>query len=399
MRDINEIINFKSLRNRYFLPKYLREMKKLRIGGLSGGNSLNVITDGDVCFSSIISSIKSSKKSINLETYIFNSDNVGWMIAEELAKASNRGVEVNLIYDSVGSVQTKSKLFDFMKSAGIDIIEFHPILNLRKIFKINLRDHRKIMVIDGKTAFIGGMNIGKEYAGKKYNGDDWRDTHVKIEGPAVKDIQYFFMENFIRSGGLISDFASYFPELEKKDGKLIMILSSKTKKNIKPIKESYLSAIRNAKEYIYITNAYFVPDAKIYRALINSAMKGVEVCLILPRKTDIPIVRYAGMYLYKRFLKHGVKIYEYDHSVLHAKTAVIDGIWSTIGSANLDRRSVNYNLEINAVVLDQEFGNKMKSIFNKDLKKTKQLTLDHYERRSIIQFLIEWLSYRFRKLL
>lgn len=399
MRDINEILNFKSFKNRYFLPKYLREMKKLRIGGLSGGNTLNIITSGDVCFSLIISSIKKAKKSINLETYIFNSDNVGWVIAKELAKASSRGVEVNLIYDSVGSVQTNAKLFEFMKTAGIDIIEFHPIFNIRKIFKINLRDHRKIMIIDGKTAFIGGMNIGKEYAGKKYHGDDWRDTHVKITGPAVKDIQYFFMENFIRSGGSISDFASYFPELNKQDGKLVMILSSKTRRNIKPIKESYLSAIRNAKEFIYITNAYFVPDSKIYRALINSAMKGVKVCLILPRKTDIPIVRYAGMYLYKRFLKHGVKIYEYDYSVLHAKTAVIDGIWSTIGSANLDRRSVNYNLEINAVILDQEFGKNMKDIFEKDVQNSKQLTLERYERRSVIHFIMQWLSYRFRKFL
>ncbi len=399
MTDFNNILHLKSLKNRYFLPKYLREMRKLRIGGLSGGNTINVITDGDVCFSLIVSSIKKAKKSINLETYIFNSDNVGWLIAKELVKASARGVEINLIYDSVGSVQTNSKLFEFMKSSGIDIIEFHPILNIRKIFKINLRDHRKLMVIDGKTAFIGGMNIGKEYAGKKYQGEEWRDTHIKIEGPAVKDIQYFFMENYIRSGGIISDFASYFPELSKQDGKLVMILSSKTRRNIKPIKESYLSAIRNAKEFIYITNAYFVPDSKIYRALINSAMKGVDVCLILPKKTDIPIVRYAGMYLYKRFLKHGVKIYEYDYSVLHAKTAVIDGIWSTIGSANLDRRSVNYNLEINAVILDQEFGKKMKEIFNKDIFKSKQLTLEHYERRSVIHFVLQWLSYRFRKFL
>lgn len=399
MRKIESIGNLRKLKERYFLPKYLRDMKSMQIGGLSGGNSAEIIVNGDSCFTEFIREIKKARLTVNIETYIFNSDNVGWMIARELAKAAVRGVEVNLIYDAVGSIQSNAAIFSHMRESGVEIIPYNPPLGLKRLVNINLRDHRKILVIDGRTAFVGGINIGREYAGKKFKGGHWRDTHVRIKGPAVKDIQYFFMENFIRSGGYVKDFSAYFPDIKSADDKIVMILSNKSRRNKKPIKESYLSAIRNAKKYVCITNAYFVPDANIYRSLVRAAERGVEVSLILPRKTDIPIVRYAGMYLYKRYLRHGIRIFEYCDSVLHAKTAVIDGIWSTIGSSNLDRRSINYNLEINAVVLDQEFGCRMKEIFENDKKKSIELTIEKYRKRSIWRFFLEWFFYRFRKFL
>ena len=390
---------FKRLKNRFFLPQFLREMRKLKIGGLTGGNRVTVISDGDTCFSEFIAAIRTASESINLETYIFNSDEVGWEIARHLAEKARHGVEVNLIYDAIGCIQTSPEIFTFMREGGVEVLEYHPFLPWRKFWNVSLRDHRKILVIDGRIAFIGGINIGKEYSGKSYNGDNWRDTHLRIEGPAVRDVQFFFIENWYRYGGAIIENYRHFPVIEEVGKKLVMVLSSKSRKKIKPIKESYLSAIRFAKDSIFITNAYFIPDKKIYRSLIQAARRGVNVCVLLPGKSDIPIVKYASRFLYKKYLRGGIKIFEYAESILHAKTAVVDGIWSTVGSSNLDRRSFRKNLEINAIILDQQFGEEMERMFYRDLEKSSQLEPESWRRRSLYSYFIEWICYRFRNYL
>ncbi len=397
IKEIN--IKFKKLKNRLFLPKFMREMKRLRIGGLSGGNRLKLLTDGDSCFNEIIKALRSARSSINLETYIFNSDDIGWKIARLLVNKVKSGLEVNVIYDAVGCLKTSPAIMNLMREGGVELVEYHPFLPWRRFWNISHRDHRKIIVVDGKTAFIGGINIGNQFAGKKFNGKDWRDTHLMIEGPAVRDIQLLFMESWYKYGGAVIDTSSHFQNLREIDKKLVMILSSKSRRKIPPIKESYLSAIKFARHFIYITNAYFIPDPRIYRALIRAVRRGVDVRLLLPEKSEVPIVQYASRYLYKRYLKHGISVYEYTKTVLHAKTAVVDGIWSTVGSSNIDRRSFRKNLEINAIVLDQEFGRKMVYDFHKDLRNSVELKLDRWEKRSIIHFIIEWFFYRFRNFL
>ncbi len=245
---------------------------------------------------------------------------------------------------------------------------------------------------------MGGINIGSEYAGRKYGGASWRDTHVMVEGPAVKDIQFFFMENWYRNGGSVMNSSLYFPDIKDSGDRLLMVLCARSRRNVRPVHESYISAIKNARQSVYITNAYFIPDAKIYRSLVRAAERGVDVRLLLPGKSDIPFVKFASMYLYKRYLKNGIRIYEYQDSVLHAKTAVIDGIWSTVGSSNLDRRSFRKNLEMNVAVLDQDFGEELESVFMKDLERCREITLPEFQRRSLYLFLMEWLFYRFRNL-
>jgi len=390
--------SIRKLKNRFFLPRYMREMKKIGIGGISGGNSVTLISEGDAFFSRIISSIENAENSINLETYIFSSDSLGLIIAEKLAAKAAQGVEVNVIYDSVGSLKASSQMFTMMRNSGVEVIDYHPFVPWRKYWGISFRDHRKILVIDGAKAFIGGINIGKEYAGRKFGGGNWRDTHIMIEGPAVTDIQFFFMENWYRNGGAVMSSRLYFPEIRKTGQKLLMILCTSARRKVRPVHQSYISAIQNSRNSIYITNAYFIPDAKIYRSLVRSAERGVDVRLLLPGVSDIPFVKYASRYLYKRYMKKGIRIFEYAESILHAKTAVIDGIWSTVGSSNLDRRSFRKNLEMNAVILDQEFGEKMEQVFLNDIKKSKEITLNLFEKRSILEFFIEWLCYRFRNL-
>jgi cardiolipin synthase A/B len=311
--------SIRKFKNRFFLPGYMREMKKIGIGGISGGNSVTLITEGDAFFMRIISSIDSAEKSINLETYIFSSDSLGWIIAEKLAVRAAAGVEVNVIYDSVGSIKASSQMFAMMRSSGVEVIEYHPFVPWRRYWGLSFRDHRKILVIDGTKAFIGGINIGREYAGKKFNGGNWRDTHIMIEGPAVADIQFFFMESWYRNGGAVMSSRLYFPELKKTGHKLLMILCTNSRKKVKPVHQSYISAIQNSRNSIYITNAYFIPDARIYRSLVRAAEHGVDVRLLLPGVSDIPFVKYASRYLYKRYMRKGIRIFEYSESVLESE--------------------------------------------------------------------------------
>ena len=387
------------IKNRLFLPSFLREMKRLQIGGLSGGNRLKLITDGDTCFTEFLRAMRSAKESINLETYIFKSDDLGWRIAKLLAEKAGSGVEVNLIYDAIGCIGASPDLFNYMRDRGVEVIEYHPFFPWRRFWNISFRDHRKILVVDGRVAFLGGINIGREYAGKKFGGENWRDTHLRIEGPAVRDVQYFFIENWFRHGGAIGEGGRHFGSIAESGRMLVNILSHKSRKNRRPILDSYLSAIRYAKQHIYITNAYFIPDKRIYRSLMQAVKRGVDVRVLLPGKTDIPAVKYASSYLYKKYLKNGIRVYEFTGSVLHAKTAVIDGIWSTVGSSNLDRRSFRKNLELNAVVLDQDFGLTMEKVFMNDLRLSRELDLTKWERRPPAVYLLEWLCYRFRNLL
>ncbi|MBN2436679.1 MAG: cardiolipin synthase [Spirochaetes bacterium] len=381
------------------LPLYLKQMKKLNIGGFSSGNQVELIVDGAECYKKFYDAIDNAVSSINLETYIFRSDEAGWEIANRLAAAADRGVEVNLIYDAIGSIKTSRSIFNFMRAMGIEVIEYHPIFPWRKFWNITFRDHRKIMVVDGKCAFIGGLNIGNEYAGNLYTDEYQRDTHARITGPAVREIQFFFMENWFRNGGSVVDYSRHFPDVKKSGKKMVMILCTKSRRNVRPIHFSYLSAIDSARESISIANAYFIPDQKIYRSLCAAAKRGVSVKIILPSRYAMPVVKNAVRYLYRRYLRHGIEIYEYQDNVLHVKSAVIDCVWSMVGSSNLDRLSYRINLELNAVVLDEDFGEKMEKVFHDDLKYCQKIEIENIEKRSLWRLFVEWLCYRFRNIL
>ncbi|MGQ9844120.1 MAG: phospholipase D-like domain-containing protein, partial [Spirochaetota bacterium] len=293
----------KKIKNRLFLPRFLKTIKKFGISGFTGGNRVTLINNGDQFFDQLFNAINQAKQSINLETYIFNSDDIGWKLAKKLSAKAKKGIEVNVIYDAIGCINTSSSLFEYMKEMGIELIEYHPVVPWRRYFNLYVRDHRKLSVIDGSIAFIGGMNIGNEYVGAKFGGQNWRDTHLKIEGPAVRDIQYFFLENWIRQGGAFVDISKYFPVIKAIGDTIVMALTSQSRKRIKPIYQTYLAAIANARKYIYITNAYFIPEVRMMKGLIRAAKKGVDVRILLPAKSDIPLVQHASRYLYKRLLK------------------------------------------------------------------------------------------------
>jgi cardiolipin synthase len=356
------------------------------------GNRVTILKDGRETFPSMIEAIEGAFSTINLETYMFRSDNIGWRFGEILAKKASGGVEVNIIYDSIGSMDCGEDFLNFLQSYDVRLLEYNPIAPWKKGWKWVRRDHRKILVVDGKIGFTGGINIADDYADITERVKGWRDTHIKIEGPAVKELQKLFLSTWKRNAGD----KKYYPQLEEIGNTPVQIVGSRERKNRKAIKRAYIHAIKNAKERVYLTSAYFVPDRGIIRALHNACKRGVEVVLILPSVSDVKSVQYASRSLYSRLLSSGVRIYERGGEVLHSKTAVIDSEWSTIGSYNMDHRSYLYDLEVNAMIYGNEFGEKMKAMFLDDLGNCRKIDIEEWRNRPFIKKVIEMFCFRFR---
>ena len=348
--------------------------------------------DGPITYAAMFKAIENANDHINLETFFIENDEIGKRFSELLIAKQRSGVQVNLIYDSVGSSSTPSEFFKPLKESGINVLEYNPInpLNLRKGWQVNQRDHRKLLIIDGKVAFVGGVNISSVYSSgsfkkSKSNADvqPWRDTHLRIEGPVVIEFQKLFMTSWTQQKGDTLIVKNYFPDTANKGGEVVRAIGSSPEEPYSQIYATLISAINSAETQVNITNAYFVPDPKLLAALKEAVQRGVDVKLLLPEKTDSTMVFYASRSYYDELLKANVKIYERHGALLHAKTAMIDEVWSTIGSTNLDWRSFTNNQEINAVVLGQNFGTQMKILFENDLKLSKLITLESWRSRSI----------------
>ncbi len=359
---------------------------------LMTGNKVTLLLDGPSTYKSMFAAIQGAKKNINMETYSIEDDEVGRRFAAALMAKQKSGVQVNLIYDSIGSHDTPSDFFKPLVDSGVHVLEFNPVnpLALRKEWEAS-RDHRKLLVVDGQIAFVGGVNISSVYSSgsfktsksRKKDAPPWRDTHIRIEGPVVSEFQKFFLAAWKNQKGEPLASATFFPRISSKGSEVVRAIGTTPIGNYSPIYVTLISAINSAETYAYITNAYFVPDPQLLSALENAARRKVDVRLLLPSKTDSNLVYYASRSYYDELLSTGVKIYERQDALLHAKTAVIDGVWSTIGSTNLDWLSIEHNQEINAVILGQGFGSEMKRMFEKDMDASRLVTLDEWRRRSI----------------
>jgi cardiolipin synthase len=361
---------------------------------LIAGNKVTLLFDGPATMKEMMAAASAAKNSINLETYIFDQDPIGLQFAELLMQKRKQGVIVNVMYDSVGALGTPPEFFQRMKDAGINVLAFNPVNPAKRIGKweLNNRDHRKLMVVDGKVAFTGGINISSTYANSSFfrskrkpeaaDGQKvgWRDTHIKIEGPAVASLQWHFIDAWVdQDAGDLAE-ANYFPPLAPVGDKIVRVLATDPDRDSE-IYKSFILAIQEAKTSVHITSAYFVPDRQFIDAMVQAAKRGVDVKLVLPGVSDHGLVMHAGRSFYEELLVNGVKIYQLQVAVLHAKSAVIDGTWSTVGSANIDRRSFLHNYELNVVVLDPAFGQEMESAFQEDLRDSKEVTLEEWRRR------------------
>lgn len=356
------------------------------------GNKVELLVDGPITYDAMFTAIENAKDNINMETYMIENDEIGQRFAKLLLRKQASGVQVNLIYDSVGSLSTPKTFFDPLKESGINVLEYNPInpLITHKGWQFNQRDHRKLLIIDGKIAFVGGINISSVYSSGSFgrakattNKQPWRDTHLRMEGPVVSEFQKLFMTTWSQQKGETLATKNYFPDLTNQGGEVVRAIGSSPDEPYSQIYSTLISAINSAETQVFITNAYFVPDPKLLAALKDAVQRGLDVRLLLPEKTDSMLVFNASRSYYDELLNANVKIYERKGALLHAKTAMIDGVWSTIGSTNLDWRSFTNNQEINAVVLGQGFGTQMQSMFEKDLESSTLITLESWRGRSI----------------
>ncbi|WP_247869487.1 cardiolipin synthase [Herbaspirillum sp. ST 5-3] len=378
---------------------------------LVAGNKVTLLADGPITMRAMMAAIRNARHHINLETYIFEDDEVGSALADLLIRKHAAGVTVNLIYDSVGALGTPREFFDRMREAGIHVLEYNPInpANAKGDWEINQRDHRKLLVVDGHVAFTGGVNISKVYGksslikSKRSNPppkdakeNAWRDTHMQIEGPVVADFQKLFLATWQRETGEALPDAMYFPTLKVEGKALVRAIGSTPDKADYAIYKTYISAFANADKTIHVTTAYFVPDRQVVQAMTDAARRGVDVRIIFPSLSDVGIILHAGRSFYEELLAAGIHVYERKAYVLHAKTAVIDGVWSTIGSTNLDIRSFLHNDEINAVVLDVDFAQRMEDLFTRDLQDSVEIDPEKWRHRGFMQRMREWAARAFQ---
>lgn len=371
---------------------------------LVAGNRVSLLIDGPQTLAAIRQAIQSARHHIHVETYIFSDDEVGRAFSDLLIARRRDGLEVRVLYDAIGSVTTPGEFFDRLRDAGIEVREFRPLDPVRTplTWKINNRDHRKIVVIDGRIAFTGGINISSAYAsassvrpGPDTGRDEaWRDTHVGIEGPVALQFQALFLATWTRSAGK-TDISGpeYFPPVAPAGAELVAAVATDADdKSETRIYATYLTAIEHATQRIWLTNAYFAPNKELRRALIDAVKRGVDVRLIVPGFTDSGLVLYASRSSFDELLEGGVRVHEQRYALLHAKTAVIDTALSMVGSANLDMRSFLHNNEVNAVVVGSEFAQRMEQLFERDLKDTRELDLKDWRKRPFTDKLKEFSS-------
>jgi len=371
---------------------------------LTKGNKVTLLADGQATYAAMFKAIQSAREHINLETFIYDDDDVGRKFAELLLQKQAEGVQVNLIFDSMGSFSTANAFFQRLRDGGIQVVEFNPVnpFKAHGHWLLAHPDHRKILVIDGKVAIAGGINISAVYSSRlsgrgKVKGEPlpWRDTDVQVEGPAVAEFQKLFFDTWHKQNGPNLSEPDYFPDLKEEGNALVRVVGSTPGQDNRITFIVYVSAITFAEHSVHLTNAYFIPDDQILDALTDAARRGVDVKIILPATTDYSMVIYASQYNYSRLLKSGAKIYERRNALLHAKTAVIDGVWSTVGSTNMDYWSLLSDDEVNAVVLNREFAAEMEKMFAMDLAESDQIQWEEWKKRPLFPRIREWFAHLF----
>lgn len=363
-----------------------------------GATQVALLVDGGQAFPAMLRAIGSAKHAILIETYILRDDGTGWRFARALAARARAGVAVYLLYDAWGS-SVDEDFLDFLRSAGARILAFRP-LRLGGRFgefvaRHRQRNHRKVLVVDGRVAFTGGLNLADDYAAPEDGGKGWRDTHVRLEGPVAKELVLPFARIWRRAGGEPPELGRWASIVRRPDPRIRMI-GSLGRKGRREIRRAYLDAIEGARKRVWITSAYFLPPMRILKALLGAARRGVEVDLIVGGATDVKPVLLASRTLYGPLLNAGIRIHEFYGRVLHAKTAVIDGRWATVGSTNLDHLSLLVNLEVNAVFDDRRFASALEDLFIEDLRSTREVTAAMWHLRLPHERLLSWIAYLFR---
>ncbi len=368
------------------------------------GNAVLLLRDGREAFPAMLEAIAQARRQVLLEMYWFGSDRVGRRFADELGRARQRGVEVAIIYDSVGSITADRAMFAELEAQGARVLEYNPVAPWRRRFRLSFtqlsrRDHRKILVVDGNVGFTGGINLAEQWAPLEEDGGGWRDDMMRIAGPAVDGLTRCFQRAWRRHQLPAILHLSAEPQVAAPGQQLlpVRILGERYFRHRHAIARDYATRLYAAKQSAYISNPYFVPDSSVRRALISAARRGVDVRVIVPAHSDVEPVKYAGRAQYGRLMEAGVRIYEWQEGMFHSKTAVIDSEWCTTGTFNFDYMSVRRNLEVNASVLDGPLAQLFEASFREDLKRTREVDAQQLQFRSLGERLLEAGFYRLRK--
>lgn len=382
------------------LERHLAFMQEVDSRPLMSGNAVRLLIDGASTYRAMFQAIRSAQDHINLETYIYDEEGVGETLGRLLVEKQSQGVQVNLLYDSIGSLSTRPEFFDELRQYGINVCEFNPVNPLRgKIFSLNNRDHRKILVVDGKVGYTGGINISSVYsrsstirAKRSGTPHPWRDTQIEVRGPAAKEFQELFIDSWQRQNCSELARKNYFPVVRQQGDTVVRTLGSSPRDDVNLIYIELLAAMHHAGKNIHMTMAYFVPDQQTVDALKNAAQRGVTVRIVLPSVSDVWSTLYAARSYYTELLQAGVTIYERKGALLHAKTVVIDGVWSTVGSSNIDFRSFLHNDEVNTIVLGKAFGDDMERAFADDVAASEKIDAARWEERGLVNRIRENLA-------
>ena len=380
-QEIATRLTKKSSEYRYDKDHPLRKISELLLTGshslLTGGNSLELLINGENCFPKMLEAIAQAKNHIHMEYYIFTDDELGIQFIKALANKSEEGVEVRLIYDAAGSLKLSNKGISILERAGVQLLPFLPIRFPRLANSLNYRNHRKILVVDGVIGFVGGINIDQRYDNRFNNKVYWRDTHLKISGNGVWNLQFTFLFDWyfcVKDPINFSD--DFFPISESSPSIApLQVVSSGPDSDWSNIMYAYLTSINLAQSNIRLTTPYFIPNDSILMSLKTAALGGVNVELLIPEESDSTIVKYAMRSYFKQLLEAGVKIFLYRKGFVHAKTMTVDDSFCTIGTANMDFRSFELNFEVNAFIYDQNLTQMLVSQFEEDKKESVQLML------------------------
>jgi len=362
-------------------PQFRRSMGVLLGPPIIEGNQVQVLINGDQIFPSMLKAIREAKHTITMETYIYWSESIGKEFSEALIERARAGVKVHLMLDFIGSMKMDLAAIDAMTAAGVQLQRYHkPVW--WKFTKLNNRTHRKVLVVDGKIGFTGGVGIADQWRGKGQDERHWRDTHFRVEGPVVGQMQAVFNDNWTKATGTVLDGPHYFPPLGAAGGHPAQMFSSSPSGGSESMLLMYLMAITAARDTIHLSSSYFVPDELTIKALVAAARRGVKVRIITPGKDiDSAIVRAASRQRWGELLKAGVQIAEYQPTMYHVKALVVDSLMVSVGSTNFDNRSFSLNDEANLNVLDGDFARQQVAVFEEDWKDARMIGLQEWEQR------------------
>jgi cardiolipin synthase A/B len=370
-------------------PQFIRTMNALLGSPLLRGNRVTELVNGDAIFPAMLEAIRGARRSITFETFIYWKGEIGREFAEALSERALNGVRVHILIDFVGSNKMDPELLDLIRDSGGEVEKFHPI-SWYHLSRFNNRTHRKLLIVDGTIGFTGGVGIADEWRGNAQDRDHWRDTHFRVDGPVVAEMQAVFMVNWIKTRSTVEHTESYFPELSPAGEQLAQMFHSSPQEGSEDIRLMYLLSIAAAQKKILLEQAYFVPDDLTIELLVAARKRGVVIEIITPGpETDKEVVRRASRARWGSMLEAGVRIYEFQPTNFHCKVMVADGVWSSVGSTNFDNRSFRLNDEANLNVYDAGFAARLEKIFDEDKRRSREITLEQWRERPFAEKLWE----------